>query len=548
VRERAVATGAISVEISARFDGSVVSVHHLVVGPRGLTRPTRLLFAAGGLGLAAALVLLGAAARGATGHAFTVAFVAAVVLAASCLPLAWLRRLDERQPRDFTVGPGRGVDLPLAEHLVPEPRFALVRMTDGGFELRPPHGPSRAIEVDDRAHMILGATVLQITAGLPPRRYRLDPPTHWLARITEGALGVWIAIWLCILLPIGVALLGALYTQHDQRPKLTLDPADAQHARVAIGPAEAPTMPAHASRTPPARPARALATVPREAAAAAAAAQAAASSDEESGSPSTEPAQAAPRGLLLASAGAVKLAPSREEVRRRAHEMAVSSPLLGLLKGSMASAGSALGSASAASGAQGSQGAEGANASDGAGDPMGSLTGDEVGEAYGVGGVGLAGSGEGGGGTGEGTIGLGDIGTIGHGSGTGSGSGYGIGEGGLGGRRASAPDVVAGAAEVRGVLDKEMIRRVVRAHINEVRFCYEQQLQEQPTLEGRVSIDFLIAESGDVMTATAEASTLARPEVGACIAGAVRRWTFPSVKKHGVTEVHYPFALHAVGP
>ena len=36
---------------------------------------------------------------------------------------------------------------------------------------------------------------------------------------------------------------------------------------------------------------------------------------------------------------------------------------------------------------------------------LGSLVGTEVGEAYGVGGLGLVGSGHGGGGTGEGTIG-----------------------------------------------------------------------------------------------------------------------------------------------
>jgi hypothetical protein len=51
-----------------------------------------------------------------------------------------------------------------------------------------------------------------------------------------------------------------------------------------------------------------------------------------------------------------------------------------------------------------------------------SLWGDEIGESYGVGGLGLSGVGEGGGGRGEG-IGLGSIGTIGHGSGTGTGDG-----------------------------------------------------------------------------------------------------------------------------
>jgi len=73
------------------------------------------------------------------------------------------------------------------------------------------------------------------------------------------------------------------------------------------------------------------------------------------------------------------------------------------------------------------------------GDVWGGLTGTEIGDAYGVGGLGLVGTGRGGGGTGEGTIGLGNVGIIGKGGGGGTGSGYGSGSGaGFGGRGALA--------------------------------------------------------------------------------------------------------------
>src|SRR5205823_1928265 len=121
-----------------------------------------------------------------------------------------------------------------------------------------------------------------------------------------------------------------------------------------------------------------------------------------------------------------------------------------------------------------------------ASDVLGGLIGNQSGEAYGVGGLGLTGTGKGGGGTGEGTIGLGNLGTIGKGGGGGNGSGYGRGAGGLGGRRAHAPDVVPGTATVRGSLDKEIIRRIVRRHMNEVKFCYEKELTTHPDLYGRV--------------------------------------------------------------
>ncbi len=72
-------------------------------------------------------------------------------------------------------------------------------------------------------------------------------------------------------------------------------------------------------------------------------------------------------------------------------------------------------------------------------DIWGGLAGTEVGEAYGVGGLGLVGTGRGGSGTGEGTIGLGNTGLIGKGGGGGTGSGYGRGAG--AGFGARAPDM-----------------------------------------------------------------------------------------------------------
>jgi len=178
---------------------------------------------------------------------------------------------------------------------------------------------------------------------------------------------------------------------------------------------------------------------------------------------------------------------------------------------------------------------------------MGGLVGTAVGEAYGVGGLGLVGSGRGGGGTGEGTIGLGNLGTIGKGGGGGSGSGYGRGAGGLGGRRAHAPDVVPGTAQVRGSLDKEIIRRIIRRHINEVKFCYEKELTTHPDLYGRVIIQFIIAGDGHVMTSLVQNSTMNSPIVEQCIAGALRRWEFPKPQGGGIVQVSYPFVLKASG-
>lgn len=183
-------------------------------------------------------------------------------------------------------------------------------------------------------------------------------------------------------------------------------------------------------------------------------------------------------------------------------------------------------------------------------DPMsalGALMGDQIGENFGFGGLGLRGTGRGGGGTGEGTIGLGNLGTIGHGGGGGEGSGYGRGAGGFSGRSARVPRIRSGAADVRGSLSKEVIRRVIQRHINEVRFCYEQELNQRPDLEGRVTVTFIISPTGAVQTALVAASSLGNQRVESCIAGAVRRWTFPAPEGGGIVRVNYPFMLQAAG-
>lgn len=172
---------------------------------------------------------------------------------------------------------------------------------------------------------------------------------------------------------------------------------------------------------------------------------------------------------------------------------------------------------------------------------MGNMLGARVGESFGFGGLHMRGTGRGGGGAGEGTIGLGAIATIGHGAGDGSGTGYGRGAGSLGRREARVPAIRAGQPDVRGSLSKEVIRRNIQRHLNEVRFCYERELSALPELEGRVQVKFVIAPSGAVQAAQVESSSLGNARAEECIASALRRWSFPAPDGGGVVIVSYPF-------
>lgn len=175
----------------------------------------------------------------------------------------------------------------------------------------------------------------------------------------------------------------------------------------------------------------------------------------------------------------------------------------------------------------------------------GNMWGDEIGDAFGAGGLGLTGIGEGGGGRGEG-IGLGSIGTIGHGAGTGTGQGFGNGAGHLGGKHVSKPPTVRmGATSVSGRLPPEVIQRIVRQNFGRFRLCYENGLRNNPNLQGTVSVSFTIGRDGSVGSVGGGGSLPDSAVVG-CVTKAFYGLSFPQ-PEGGVVKVSYPIAFSPGG-
>jgi hypothetical protein len=175
-------------------------------------------------------------------------------------------------------------------------------------------------------------------------------------------------------------------------------------------------------------------------------------------------------------------------------------------------------------------------------DPMsarGNMWGDSIGDSFGAGGLGLSGIGEGGGGRGEG-IGLGSIGTIGHGAGTGTGQGFGSGHGRLGGSHSTrAPQVRMGKTEVNGRLPPEVIQRIVRQNYGRFRLCYENGLRNNPNLQGRVSVRFVIGRDGAVSNVSNGGSDMPDAAVVQCVVRAYYGLSFPQ-PEGGIVTVVYP--------
>ncbi|HEX4925633.1 MAG TPA: AgmX/PglI C-terminal domain-containing protein, partial [Bdellovibrionales bacterium] len=98
-------------------------------------------------------------------------------------------------------------------------------------------------------------------------------------------------------------------------------------------------------------------------------------------------------------------------------------------------------------------------------------------------------------------------------------------------------------AFVEGGLDRDQISEVIQRHLGEVRFCYEQGLQSQPELSGRVAVRFMINAAGQVSTAGVQRSSLRSDSVESCIIQRLKSWKFPEPRGGVNVKVTYPFLL-----
>ncbi len=173
----------------------------------------------------------------------------------------------------------------------------------------------------------------------------------------------------------------------------------------------------------------------------------------------------------------------------------------------------------------------------------GNMWGPDFGEAAGNGGLGLSGVGEGGGGHGFG-VGLTEVGTVGRGMGTCDGgpcTGFGHAGGVLGsGHGVKSPRMRPdGETKVGGRLPPEVIQRVVRQNFGRFRMCYQNGLQGNPNLQGRVSVRFVIGTDGAVGSAANGGSDLPDSAVVSCVVHAFYGVSFPQ-PEDGIVTVTYP--------
>lgn len=111
----------------------------------------------------------------------------------------------------------------------------------------------------------------------------------------------------------------------------------------------------------------------------------------------------------------------------------------------------------------------------------------------------------------------------------------------------TAPIPLGSEATVASGLDRDLIAAVIQQHLGQVRFCYEQGLQSDPSLAGRVAVNFTIGGNGLVKAAGVESSSMGSKLVEDCIVMRLRSWKFPLPEGGVDVKVTYPFLLRRSG-
>ena len=101
-----------------------------------------------------------------------------------------------------------------------------------------------------------------------------------------------------------------------------------------------------------------------------------------------------------------------------------------------------------------------------------------------------------------------------------------------------------GSGKSQGFCSKSDIQKNVRRRAGAIRACYERRLQIKTKLAGKVTVRWMITETGSVDSSSAKVvkSSLKDSETEGCILRTIRRMRFKKPES-GVCVIQWPFVF-----
>ncbi len=107
----------------------------------------------------------------------------------------------------------------------------------------------------------------------------------------------------------------------------------------------------------------------------------------------------------------------------------------------------------------------------------------------------------------------------------------------------SAP--MSRTVKIEGGMSREMVKRVIDQHLDDITYCYETALINNPSIMGRIVFEWKILMSGRVGEIRIVASSVNSHDIHDCIKRAIKSWQFPKPVGAEVV-VSYPFIFDLV--
>ncbi len=122
------------------------------------------------------------------------------------------------------------------------------------------------------------------------------------------------------------------------------------------------------------------------------------------------------------------------------------------------------------------------------------------------------------------------------------------GSGGDGEVKGIVHDTPKAKISVRGGMSREAVLKVVTAHLDEVRDCYERELLHNPGLSGKILMEWLIKKNGKVRYAKIKFTNIGHSaDIHNCIQAQIVTWKFPKPTNGQEVVVTFPFMFENVG-
>jgi TonB family protein len=95
----------------------------------------------------------------------------------------------------------------------------------------------------------------------------------------------------------------------------------------------------------------------------------------------------------------------------------------------------------------------------------------------------------------------------------------------------------------QGEFDSNTVVQQIKTRLRAIQMCYEQQLRRNPTLAGKVSIEFTIQPRGNVTDVRVKDNTTGDAAVATCVANTVSLFRFNPGPEGGSVTYSYPFVF-----